>query len=132
MTNIYSNTLLTKPLIIANGQTQSPFFDTSTIAGFGSYQLLGFLFPSTFPAATVTLLTQFSVTAIENVTWTKLFNNGTQNLVSLATDGATNMDISIAPYFLAPNSKIAIRSSVAMSADTTIYLNLQPVFQGAA
>ena len=131
--NIYKNVLQMIPVIIANGAMLSAAVDSSQLpTGAGAAQLLGLIFPNTFPAATVTIITQFAGIA---GSLNKNFCNGTQtNRIAITTTGpdVNGMDVSIVPYFLTPNTKILIQSSVAMTADTTIYLNFQPIIQGAA
>ena len=136
--NVYKNVLQVIPVVIANGAMLSTTVDSSQLpTGTGAAQLLGIIFPNNFPAATITIVTQFI--NIPNLTipgyFNKNFCNGTQtNRIAITTVGpdVNGMDVSIVPYFLTPNTQILIQSSVAMTQDTTIYLNFQPIIQGAA
>lgn len=128
--NVYKNDLVEVPVTILNGQTLSPIINSAQLPnGSGAAVLLGIRFPAAFPVAAVTFVTSYDN---DLLTYDKYFCNGTQtNQISIKTT-ASNIDVSIVPYFLTPNSYLRIKSDTPMTTDTTIYLNFQPIIQGAA
>lgn len=138
--NVYKNVLVQIPVTILSGQSLSPIVNSGQLpGGYGAALLLGVLFPYSFPAANVTIETSFpnALDPRTNLPYlcNKYFCTGfetPQLVIQTVGDGITNMDVSIIPYFLAPNINIQIKSSASMGQDVTIYLTFQPVIQGVA